>query len=1048
MPTPASKGTPDSRVQSRSRPRIFLRGLINQSIILSQSRPVKLCFRVRLRMASTVANILPIVKVYEDEHLIKSAADCRRYRGLELGNGLKVLLVSDPETDKASAAMDVHIGHLKDPWDLPGLAHFCEHMLFLGTEKYPEENEYNKFLSEHGGMSNAFTSLEHTNYYFDVSPDNLAGALDRFSQFFCCPMFTPSATGREVNAVDSENSRNLQSDPWRLFQLDKSLSRPDHDFSKYGTGNKETLEEIPKSKGIDVRDELLKFHSQYYSSNIMGMCVVGREPLDELQNMVVPLVEGVVNKSVEVPKWDTSPYTENELQTTVYAVPVKDIREMSVVWPTPDVSDYYDANPGHYLGHLLGHEGSGSLLSELKARGWANTLVGGQRTGAKGFSFFSVAVDLTDRGQENTDEIIALIYQYIHMLRKEGAQEWIFKECQDLASMSFNFKDKESPRAYTSSLASRLQEYPMEDVLRAYSLFEDFRPDLINLILDKLTPENMRVTIVSKKFAEEADQTEKWYGTKYKVTKFSQEQINRWSNCGLHENLRLPDKNEFIPTSFEILPRETEAASLPDIVKNSELSRLWHKQDDKFLKPKACVNMDFISPLAYIDPLHTNLNALFTQLFDDALTEYSYMAEIAGLRYSLDSSIYGLTLSVKGYNDKLTILLKKILEKMATFVVDPNRLAIFKEMHSRNLKNFQAEQPHQHAVFYTNMLTSEVLWTKDELLQALDDVNVDNLQAFIKDLLSKLFIEGLIYGNITKKQSLEMMEMVENVLCDQCGTKPLLPSQHRRLREVQLPDGCYFVHKQKNDVHESSSIEVYYQCGQQNTESNMLLELFCQVISEPCFNILRTQEQLGYIVFSGVRRSKGVQGLRVIVQSMKSPQYVEGRIEAFIQKMNDVILDMPEEEFSKHVSALCTKRLEKPKKLVQQNNKYWTEIISSYYNFDRDSIEVAFLRTITKDDLYKFYKNKIALGAPHRHKLSVHVISDAAQESSRNESNVDGEVTTNGHSEDGKGEDGLKPAPALPIPIIVTDVMEFKRDLGLYPLPKPFIDVTKTKAKL
>ncbi|BFZ09211.1 hypothetical protein BsWGS_12249 [Bradybaena similaris] len=988
-----------------------------------------------------------IAKTYEDSFITKSAADPRQYRGLELSNGLKVLLISDPETDKSSAAMDVHIGHLKDPRDLPGLAHFCEHMLFLGTEKYPEENEYNKFLNEHGGAANAFTSLEHTNYYFDISPEYLPGALDRFAQFFCCPLFTASATGREVNAVDSENSRNLQSDPWRLFQLDKSLAREDHDFSKYGTGNKETLETIPKSKGLDVREELLKFHSRYYSSNIMGLCVLGKESLDELQDMVIPLFEKDINKNVEIPRWDDSPYTDEHLQCVVHAVPVKDIREMSVMWPTPDVSDYYKANPGHYLGHLLGHEGSGSLLSELKARGWANTLVGGQRSGAKGFSFFSVAVDLSEKGQENIDEIIALIYQYINMLRQEGPQEWIFKECQDLAAMSFNFKDKESPKSYTSALSGRLQDYPIADTLSVYSLFDEFRPNLINLILDKLVPTNMRVTVVSKKFEGQTDKTERWYGTQYKVTKFTEAQMKKWSECKLNKNLRLPAKNEFIPTNFELVARECETQPLPDVIKNTELCRLWFKQDDKFLKPKACINFDFVSPLAYMDPLHTNMNAIFTQLFDDALTEYSYMAEIAGLKYSLDSSLYGLSLAVKGYNDKLPILLKKIMDKMTSFQVDPERLAIFKDIHGRTLKNFQAEQPHQHAIFYTNMVTSEVLWTKEELLQALDDVTVENIQLFIKQLLSRLYIEGLVFGNVTKCQSLQMMDMVEKILINNSGTKPLLPSQHRKLREVQLPDGCYFIHKEKNVVHESSGIEVYYQCGQQNTESNMLLELFCQVIGEPCFNILRTQEQLGYIVFCGVRRAKGVQGLRVIVQSSKSPQFVEGRIEAFIQKMEEVILNMTDEEFNKHVEALSSKRMEKPKKLIQQNNKYWTEIISNYYNFDRDNIEVAFLKQLRKDDLYKFYKEKIALDAPRRHKLSVHVISEVPQGSSDADTSRPETEPVSDSAE--KGDvDGFVPAPDLPLPTIITDVMEFKRDLGLYPLPKPFIDVTKAKAKL
>ena len=94
--------------------------------------------------------------------------------------------------------MDVAVGHMVDPPALPGLAHFCEHMLFLGTEKYPDENEYSKYLSQHGGGSNAYTSGDHTNYYFDVSPAHLEGALDRFAQFFLAPLFTATATDREV----------------------------------------------------------------------------------------------------------------------------------------------------------------------------------------------------------------------------------------------------------------------------------------------------------------------------------------------------------------------------------------------------------------------------------------------------------------------------------------------------------------------------------------------------------------------------------------------------------------------------------------------------------------------------------------------------------------------------------------------------------------------------------------------------------------------------------------------------------------------------------
>ena len=88
--------------------------------------------------------------------------------------------------------------------------------IVLGTEKYPLENEFSKFLSEHGGSSNAYTGPEHTNYHFDVSPLDLADALDRFAQFFIAPLFAESATEKEVNAVNSENEEKITNDERRI----------------------------------------------------------------------------------------------------------------------------------------------------------------------------------------------------------------------------------------------------------------------------------------------------------------------------------------------------------------------------------------------------------------------------------------------------------------------------------------------------------------------------------------------------------------------------------------------------------------------------------------------------------------------------------------------------------------------------------------------------------------------------------------------------------------------------------------------------------------
>lgn len=200
--------------------------------------------------------------LYKDHgEIVKPTVDDRLYRLITLPNGLDVLLISDPTTDKASAALDVNVGHLCDPETVPGLAHFCEHLLFMGTEKYPVENEYSVFLSEHGGSSNAFTGAENTNYYFDVASGDLYGALDRFAQFFIAPLFNASGTEREMNAVDSEHKKNIQVDTWRLYQLEKDLSNPAHPYIKFGTGDINTLKHAPEANGVDIRKVLLDFHS-------------------------------------------------------------------------------------------------------------------------------------------------------------------------------------------------------------------------------------------------------------------------------------------------------------------------------------------------------------------------------------------------------------------------------------------------------------------------------------------------------------------------------------------------------------------------------------------------------------------------------------------------------------------------------------------------------------------------------------------------------------------------------------------------------------------
>ena len=205
-----------------------------------------------------------------DDVICRSKLDDRQYMVTTLSNGLRVLLISDPNSNISAAAMDIPAGSFNDPEDYEGLAHFCEHMLFIGTRKYPEINQYSNYLQTHGGSDNAYTSIQNTNYYFKVEADYFSTALDMFAHFFIDPLFSVGSVMDEMNAVNAEHEKNLQSDFWKMWQLLKNVSNPAHPFSQFNTGSLETLNKS------DIHEQLLRYYNNSYSANTVSFSLLGK----------------------------------------------------------------------------------------------------------------------------------------------------------------------------------------------------------------------------------------------------------------------------------------------------------------------------------------------------------------------------------------------------------------------------------------------------------------------------------------------------------------------------------------------------------------------------------------------------------------------------------------------------------------------------------------------------------------------------------------------------------------------------------------------------
>ncbi len=878
-----------------------------------------------------------------DPQIVTSANDSRDYHYFSLPNQLRVLVISDPTTDKAAASLDVNVGSGSNPASRPGLAHFLEHMLFLGTEKYPTAGEYQAFISEHGGSHNAFTSLEHTNYFFDIDPDFLAPMLDRFAQFFTAPLFNAEYVEREKHAVDSEYQSKRKSDGHRQRDVLKATTNPMHPFSKFYVGSLETLEDRPDAS---VRDALLAFYDEYYSASRMTLVVVGQAPVAELEQLVREKFSAIPDSKPALAPADAPLFTPGTLPLWVNVEPVKEMRNLVLQFPIPDVQPHYLAKPTGYLGNLLGHEGRGSLLSELKTRGLAEGLSAGLGTAGDGFAMFRIGISLTEAGNAKLDEIIALTFAAIERVADQGIADWRFDEQARLSMLAFEFQEKGGAMHYATRLAGALHDYPYQDVLRAPYAMDHYQPELLREYLAHLNPQNLLATHVAMDL--ETDQVSPRFDANYSAVKIPDSRIAQWTGNAQAANLHLPDRNPFIPEDLASLDAGMDVEAIPAKIITKPGFELWHKVDASFNTPRANFYFAIRSPIANDTPAHAVLAGLMVRGINEQLNEFSYPARLAGLDYQLYKHLRGVTVRISGYHDKQDILLDKLTGVIRQGEVDADKFALHKAELIRSLKNQSQDTPSSQAWNKLSSLLISPSWDDTALLEAAASISVADLRAYIPQFLEKIEIVTLANGNLSVQQALAMASKLEQVFLADAT-----PQKVARALVAKLDPQARLLYQFDVD-HSDSSIVSYFQGNDRSIPTRALFSLANQLIKTPFYHQLRTQQQLGYIVQSAAMPILEAPALGFIIQSPNSSGgELDTHINNFISQFITQLQDMPKDEFERNRQALIIRLTEQDKQLSQRSSRYWHEIDRSNFAFDTRQQLVAAVRAIDKQEFGK-----------------------------------------------------------------------------------------------
>ncbi|PTB96739.1 peptidase M16, partial [Marinobacter sp. Z-F4-2] len=422
--------------------------------------------------------------------VLKSPNDDRAYRTLMLDNGLEVMLISDPSTEKSAASLSVSVGLLHDPMTQQGMAHYLEHMLFLGTEKYPDSNEYGEFMTANGGSQNAYTWLDITNYMFSLNNNAYDEALDRFSDFFKAPKLYPEYTEKEKNAVNAEWSMRREMDFFGQYNLARGLLG-EHPANRFLIGN---LESLGDKENSNLHTETVDFYNRYYSANIMKAAMISNRSLDELEALAKKHFSAIENKNIEDPTVTTALDFEQVAGKRIHYVPNEEVKQVRLEFIIEDNSDQFRVKPNEFITYLIGSEMEGTPAHTLKAMGLISSLNAyASPTDYGNYGTLNIMLELTDAGMQQREMMIASIMQYIEKIRAEGVDEKYFAEIKTSLNNRFQFLEKGNQFSYVSNLAESMQNVPANYAIAAPYVYEAFDAQAINAVLDQLSPERLRV---------------------------------------------------------------------------------------------------------------------------------------------------------------------------------------------------------------------------------------------------------------------------------------------------------------------------------------------------------------------------------------------------------------------------------------------------------------------------------------------------------------------------------------------------------------------------
>jgi len=878
----------------------------------------------------------------------KSQNDPRQYQAITLNNGMKVLLVSDSEASKSLAALAIPVGSLEDPDSQLGLAHYTEHMLLMGSKKYPEPESLSEFLKKHGGSHNGSTASYRTAFYLEVENDALQPAVDRLADAIAEPLLDPVNADRERNAVNAELTMARSRDGMRMAQVRAETLNPAHPSARFSGGNLDTLKDKPGSK---LHDELTAFYHRYYSANLMVAVIYSNKPLPELAQLASDTFGKIGDHNASVPALTVPTLTAAQKGEIIHYVPAQPRKQLRLEFAIDNNSAAFRSKTDTYISYLIGNRSPNTLSDWLQKEGLADGInAGADPMVDRNQGVFNISVSLTDKGLAQRDKVIAAVFSYLSQMRQQGIKQEYFDEIAHVMALDYRYPALTRDMDYVEWLVDTLLRVPVEHVLDSPYITDQFDPKAIASRLDELTPQNARYWYISPN--EPHNKVAYFVDAPYQVDKVPAETFEQWKTVGQQISLSLPQLNPYIPDSLALVNKESRLTK-PELVVEKPGLRVFYMPSRYFSgEPKANVTVSFRNEHALNNAQNQVLYGLTDYLTGVAFDQLSYQASIGGISFST-SPDNGLQFTATGFTERLPVLLSKLVDSYPDFKPTQEQLDQAKSWYLERLASADKGKAFELALQPVQLVSRLPYTEREDREKRVAGITLAQVNAYRESLIHNATVEIMVVGNMTEPQVKAMSEAIVNKVGGQGST--WWRGSHVEVKHPQKVN----IQRQGSST-DCALAAVYVPTGYDEVKSMAYSSLLGQILQPWFYSQLRTQEQLGYAVFAFPIPVGKQWGIGFLLQSnSKQPDYLYQRYLAFYPQAEKRLRKMKNEEFGQYKQALINELQQRPQTLDEEADRFGNDFSRGDSRFNTRDKVIAVIKELDQYQLADYFHQAV-----------------------------------------------------------------------------------------